>query len=366
MAKTSKKNRKQIQFITTGAFLVTGLLLVLTCHLLFQQYLHNTTSQLGQLMARQLAYSATRSVIHQDKLAMQVLLSSLVEHSNIPYAAIEDTEGNQLAVATTDKSKPKNTWPETHSAIISISESIAGKAVLSIDLSKQAKDINYLSSIMAFVVCMMSAILWFTLPRFIEPDQGKKTIIMTSKDAPSEVTLPVYNTQQIAASRQPITTQQTSRDAFVNASYIGIILVYLENLHQATEDLSGKALQQFLNDFKSAVNSTISNTSFTLNKEWFDEDILLLKTPLQKKSEYPELIALTQQLHQAIQNKNILRKEQGKLILKTQTGTTSAKKTASLQADEDSAIEELKNQMRKEQQYISIVVSDKLKNETTT
>ena len=140
----------------------------------------------------------------------------------------------------------------------------------------------------------------------------------------------------------------------------------MENLHQATEDLSGKALQQFLNDFKSAVNSTISNTSFTLNKEWFDEDILLLKTPLQKKSEYPELIALTQQLHQAIQNKNILRKEQGKLILKTQTGTTSAKKTASLQADEDSAIEELKNQMRKEQQYISIVVSDKLKNETTT
>lgn len=106
-----------------------------------RQLIFQSAEMLGDSLAQQLAQDAGNSLVQGDKLSLQSVLNTLVKNGVVAHAAVYDVENMPVAEAGNSR---KKTSQSAFSASINFQDSLAGYAVISIDISPLQKEANIL------------------------------------------------------------------------------------------------------------------------------------------------------------------------------------------------------------------------------
>ena len=188
-------NPKNVNFITTFcrrhltatiAMLATFTLLMVFTVVAFwftmtsalNNYLTQQTEVLGSSLATQASFNATQSILNNDLLSLNVLLTRLVIDDNILSARVYNKQDELLAEASSDNSMSYNSGAEirpnedsrVYSSSVKFRNEIVGHVLITLDRTPSQNTLDHLNSLlisMAIFICALAFVVVFLLSRWL-------------------------------------------------------------------------------------------------------------------------------------------------------------------------------------------------------
>ena len=141
-------------------------------------YLTQQTEVLGSSLATQASFNATQSILNNDLLSLNVLLTRLVIDDNILSARVYNKQDELLAEASSDHSMSYNSGAEirpnedrrVYSSSVKFRNEIVGHVLITLDRTPSQNTLNHLNNLLisvAIFICALAFVVVFLLSRWL-------------------------------------------------------------------------------------------------------------------------------------------------------------------------------------------------------